>query len=338
MNILDLGRDGLEKLLIDLGEKPYRASQIFQWIYQKGITDFSEMSNIEKNLCKRLKSIASINYPLLIDRLISEDGTEKLAYQLLDGSIIESVLIPEDNHWTICVSTQVGCPMGCKFCYTASMGFIRNLNVGEIVSQVLYPIKAFRAKRISNVVFMGMGEPLLNYNNVARAVHIIRNPLGPGISKRRITVSTCGIVPKISKIWHDTGAQLAVSLNAPTDKQRDALMPINKRYPLKALLDTLKNYPLPRRCHITIEYVMLRDINDSIDDAKNLFIILRGIRTKINLIPFNPWPGAIFDAPKTQDVLAFQEYLLARGIAVMVRKEKGRDIMAACGQLAGGNI
>jgi len=338
INILDLGKDGLERLLCDLGERPYSAPQIFQWIYQKGITDFSEMTNISKGLRKKLSGIASIDYPRLIDRRTSKDGTEKLAYLLFDGGIVESVLMPEDGHWTVCVSTQEGCQMACKFCYTASMGFVRNLGVAEIISQVLYPIKTFALKDITNVVFMGMGEPLLNYNNVINALQIMSDPLGPGISKRRITVSTCGIVPKIFELWHDTKAQLAVSLNAPTDKQRDAIMPINKKYPLGALLDALKNYPLPRRRRITIEYVMLRKINDSIRDAENLANILQGIRAKVNLIPFNPWPGAMFDAPGAEDIVAFQEYLHKRGVTVMVRKGRGNDIMAACGQLAGGNI
>jgi 23S rRNA (adenine2503-C2)-methyltransferase len=226
--------------------------------------------------------------------------------------------------------------MGCKFCCTATLGFKRNLSTGEIVSQVIYPLKHFTDKNITNVVFMGMGEPLLNYENLINAISILRDDLGPSMSRRKITVSTCGIVPAIANLYRDAEVGLAVSLNAPTDEIRSKIMPINKKYPLKELVGALKKYPLPKRSRITIEYVLLKGVNDRIDDAKALLKTLAGTRMKVNLIPFNPWPGAGFEAPAAEDVLAFQNYLRAHHGGVMIRKERGKDIMAACGQLAGG--
>jgi len=332
INLLDLDKDAIKKLVDD---KPYRAAQVFQWIYQKGIMDIGAMSNLSKKLREELSGMAVISYPKLIARQVSSDMTEKLAYALADGHIIESVLIPEEDHWTICISSQVGCAMGCRFCYTATLGFKRNLSPAEIISQVLTPIKAYPDRFFRNIVLMGMGEPLLNYANVIQAVKIMADEQGPNISTRRITLSTCGIIPRLKTLWDDTHAGLAVSLNAATNAKRSFLMPINNAYPLEHLMEALKSNPLPHRRRITIEYVLLGGINDGLSDAKALVKILHGIPAKVNLIPFNPWPGSEFTGPESQTALQFQEYLKARHFSVIIRKERGQDILAACGQLAG---
>ncbi|HPC47655.1 MAG TPA: 23S rRNA (adenine(2503)-C(2))-methyltransferase RlmN, partial [Deltaproteobacteria bacterium] len=267
---------------------------------------------------------------------VSADGTEKIAYRLADGCIVESVLIFEKDHWSVCVSSQVGCAMGCRFCLTARRGFTRNLSAGEIVSQVLHPIRAYPGRRFTNVVFMGMGEPLLNYDAVITAARILTDPLGPGISKRRVTVSTCGIVPGIERFARDTDVSLAVSLNAPDDETRSLLMPVNRTYPLDRLVDALRSFDLPNRRRITVEYVLIKGVNDSPSHARKLVKTLHGVRAKINLIPFNPWPGSDLEAPDGTAVAAFENILRDSPFAVMLRKEKGRDILAACGQLAGG--
>jgi 23S rRNA (adenine2503-C2)-methyltransferase len=333
INLLDLNR---ERLGLEFDDKPYRAAQIFTWVYGKGIDNIRSMTNLPRQLREEMSSRFTITYPKVVDRQSSSDGTEKLAYGLSDGTIIESVLIPEKDHWSICVSSQVGCSMGCTFCFTATMGFIRNLKLSEIISQVLYPIHAYPDRHFRNVVFMGMGEPLLNYENVVEALHIMTDPDGPGISKRRITLSTCGIIPALKSLGRDTHIGLAVSLNAATDAVRADIMPINRKYPLGDLIDALKAYQLPNRRRITIEYVLLKGINDSIADARQLIRIFHGLKVKVNLIPLNPWPGCTLEPPDEKTVLAFEEQLKDSPVAVMMRKEKGNDILAACGQLAGG--
>jgi 23S rRNA (adenine2503-C2)-methyltransferase len=333
INLLNLDKQELEKLFDD---KTYRGSQIYSWVFGKGIREVSQMTNISKEMRDRISKTASIVYPTVADRQVSEDGTEKIAYELPDGNIIESVLIPEKDHWSVCVSSQVGCAMGCLFCYTATMGFIRNLTSGEILSQVLYPIHAYPERHIRNVVFMGMGEPMLNYDNVLKAVRILADAEGIGISKRRVTISSCGIIPGIKRLARDTDMGLAISLNAPTDEKRSLLMPVNRKYPMPGLISALREYDLPNRRRITIEYVLVKGINDSIADARELIRVLHGIKAKVNLIPFNPWPGCPIEAPETEGVLAFEERLKDSPIQVMLRKEKGKDILAACGQLAGG--
>ncbi len=336
LNLLDLGKDGMIKLVTSAGEPAYRADQLFQWTYQKAAGSIDEMTNISKVFRKRLASRVSITYPKILERHVSSDGTEKLALGLRDGIAIECVMIPEDTHWTICVSSQAGCSMGCRFCHTATMGFLRNLEVNEIISQVLIPLREFPARKIRNIVFMGMGEPLLNYDNVVKAINILTDPLGPGISRRRITVSTCGIVTRIPQLWGDTRVGLAISLNAATDEKRNLIMPVNAKYPLARLKDSLMHFPLPRRSRITLEYVLLGGVNDSMDDASKLAKLVKGLRVKVNLIPFNPWPGAPYRAPEDRSIVAFREYLLSRHIATMLRTTRGDDILAACGQLAGG--
>jgi len=332
-NLLGLDR---QELAYIIGDKPFRGAQAFQWLYQKGARKIDEMTNISLPLRKKISEVAYIGYPEIKARQISSDGTEKLAYTLGDGEVIESVLIPDEDYFTICVSSQAGCAMGCDFCCTATLGFRRNLLPAEILAQVLIPRRLYPEKLFRNIVLMGMGEPLLNYENVLKAVKILLDSTGPGFSTRRITISTCGIIPKIPDIWPDMGIGIAVSLNAATDEKRSAIMPINKKYPLAELKKALMSIELPPRRTITIEYVMLGGFNDTLADAKALVSFLHGIRAKINLIPFNPWPGAKFVAPSDNDVFTFQEYLKSRHFTVVIRKERGKDIMAACGQLAGG--
>jgi len=332
-NLLDLD---LSELQSRFDDTPYRGSQIYSWVFSKGIRDVSQMTNISKDMREKISRSASIVYPEVERKQVSEDGTEKIAYRLQDGNIIESVLIPEKDHWSICVSSQVGCAMGCLFCFTATLGYTRNLSSGEILSQVLFPVHAYPDRHFRNIVFMGMGEPLLNYDNVLKAIRIITDPRGIGISKRRVTISSCGIIPRLRTLSRDSETGLAISLNAPTDVKRSMLMPINRKYPMDKLLKTLKEYDLPNRRRITVEYVMVKGINDSVADARELIRVLHGLKAKVNLIPFNPWPGCPIQAPDTGDVLAFEERLKDSPIQVMLRKEKGKDILAACGQLAGG--
>ncbi len=332
-NLLDYDREGLKALFPD---RPFRADQLFSWVFGKGVRDINAMTNLPRDLRAELSLTHEIAYPEVVGSQVARDRTEKLAYRLKDGAVIESVLIPEKDHWSVCVSSQVGCAMGCRFCFTATMGFRRHLTSGEIVSQVLYPIHAYPERAIRNVVFMGMGEPLLNYDNVIRAANIITDPEGPMISKRRVTISTCGIVPALLKLAGDTEVGLAVSLNAPDDETRSTIMPVNRKYPLAELIGALKAYELPRRRRITVEYVLIRGVNDSPAHAKRLIRLLHGLRAKVNLIPFNPWPESRLQAPDPADVLAFEDILRDSPFTVMLRKEKGKDILAACGQLAGG--
>lgn len=333
INLLNLDKEQMKSLFSD---KPYRGIQVFNWVFGKAVSDIRDMTNLSKALREEISKKAAILYPQPVRTLVSTDGTEKLAYRFGDGQIIESVLMPEKHHWSICVSSQVGCAMGCAFCCTATMGFTRNLEVSEIVSQVLYPLRAYPDRQFRNIVFMGMGEPLLNYDNVIKSIRILTDKDGPQFSRRRITVSTCGIIPRLKTLWKDSEACLAVSLNAPSDEIRQRLMPITKKYPLAELIEALKAYQLPNRKRITIEYVLVRGVNDRIRDARELIRVLHGLKVKVNLIPFNPWPGCPLQAPEPDAVLAFEEQLKDSPFAVMLRKEKGRDILAACGQLAGG--
>lgn len=332
VNLLDCSRHDLELFFSD---RPFRGGQVFSWVFSKGVREIDRMTNLPRDLRRGIARSFEIAYPRLAGRQVSRDGTEKLAYELADGHVIESVLIPEKDHWSVCISSQVGCSMGCRFCLTATLGFRRNLTVGEIVAQVLHPVHENPEKRIRNVVFMGMGEPLLNYANVTKAANIITDPDGLQISKRRVTISTCGIVPALRNLARDTEVGLAVSLNAPDDETRSSIMPVNRKYPLAALIDALKEYELPNRRRITVEYVLLRGVNDSPAHARRLIKVLHGLRAKVNLIPFNPWPGCTLEAPEPDVVAAFEARLKDSPYTVMLRKEKGGDILAACGQLAG---
>jgi 23S rRNA (adenine2503-C2)-methyltransferase len=333
INLLDLDKEQMKGLFED---RPYRGAQVFTWVFGKAASDIRDMTNLSKGLREELSKTYAISYPGLVRTLVSSDGTEKLAYRLSDGHVIESVLMPEKGHWSLCISSQVGCAMGCAFCCTATLGCKRNLEVSEIVSQVLYPLRTYPERQFRNIVFMGMGEPLLNYDTMIRSIRILTDKDGPQFSKRRITVSTCGITPRLKTLWKDSEAALAVSLNAPSDEIRAKLMPVTKKYPLNELIDALRSYQLPNRRRITVEYVLVKGINDRTRDAKELIRLLHGLKVKVNLIPFNPWPGCLLEAPDPDAVKAFEDQLKNSPYAVMLRKEKGRDILAACGQLAGG--
>lgn len=329
-DIKNLSLDDLEGFLLGLGKERYRAKQIFKWLYQKGAGSFEEMTNLSKEFRRELAERAAISM-LTPERVeVSSDGTKKYLFLLEDGASVESVLIPEEGRATLCISSQVGCAMGCRFCLTGTFNLQRNLQCSEIVNQVC----AIReSENITNVVLMGMGEPLANLSNVVRALNILISPDGFQISNRRVTVSTCGLVPEMESLGRAVTVNLAVSLNATTDEQRDILMPINKKYPIAALLDACRNFPLPNRRMITIEYVMIRGLNDSLDDAKRLVKLLRGIPVKVNLIPFNEFDGCDFRSPLQEAIDHFHRYLLDKNITVITRASRGGDISAACGQL-----
>lgn len=329
-----------EELLImfkEKGHKEFRVRQLFKWLYDKLRRDFDEMTDLSKDFRSYLKENYLINSLEVFEIQKSTDGTQKFLFKTLDNKFIESVFMPIDNRFTICISSQVGCPMDCKFCCTGSLGFDRNLEPWEIIEQLSKVIENTSIKP-NNVVFMGMGEPLLNYDSVLKAIKILRNPYGYAYSAKKITLSTSGIVDAIKRLGYDTDIKLAVSLNATTDEQRDKIMPINKKYPLNTLISALKDYPLEKDGEITIEYVMIKDFNDSIYDARRLVSLLKDIRAKINLIVFNEWSGTDFASPPFEKVLEFQKILREMGFLVFIRDSKGADISAACGQLKGKRI
>ncbi len=324
----------LETFISDLGKERYRAAQVMKWIHQGLEESFQGMTNLSKALREELTVRARIGRPEIVKAFRADDGTCKFLLRLEDGLDIETVLIPGDDHDTLCLSTQVGCAMGCRMCRTAKMGLIRNLTAAEIVSQLLAARKAMPESRITNVVLMGMGEPLANFAETVKAIRILTHPNGPQISWRHLTVSTSGLVPRIRDLGNEVRAKLAVSLNAVTDDQRSAIMPINRTYPLSELLDALRRYPLARRDRITIEYVLIRGFNDSDADARQLVRLLNPIRAKVNLIPLNDEAAADFQQPTPERVRRFQDILMSRSVMAIVRKSRGRDILAACGQLA----
>jgi len=324
----------LEQFMLGLGKERYRSVQVMKWIHQGLADSFQGMTNLSKEFRRQLSEKSFIGIPTMERVERSLDGTRKLLFRLGDGNRIESVLIPEGDHDTLCVSTQVGCAMGCRICRTGKIGLVRNLTSGEIVSQLLAARRFFPESRITNIVFMGMGEPLANFGETVRAIRVLTHPSGPGISWRRLTVSTSGVTPQIAALGREVRVKLAVSLNAVTDEQRDTIMPINRKYPLSSLLEALKHYPLPRGIRITIEYVMVRDLNDSDADARLLVKLLNPIRAKVNLIPLNSEGLDGLESPLPERVHRFQEILMARSLMAIVRESRGRDILAACGQLA----
>ena len=335
-NLRDFTYEELLEEVRGLEEKPYRAEQIYGWVYRKGATSIDSMTDVSKVLRERLKEVYSIEGINVLEVRTSLDGTRKFLSGLSDGSRIESVLIPEGDRLTLCVSSQAGCALGCRFCMTGMSGFTRNLTLSELNGQV-FAAKGLleEGEAITNIVLMGMGEPLNNLDNVLRFASILTDGKGFGFSHNRVTLSTAGVVPGIRRLAEEANINLAVSLNATTDEVRDRIMPVNRKYPLEVLLEALRGYPHPGKKHITIEYVMLADINDSIDDAKRLARMLRGIPCKINLIPFNPFPGSRYRAPENQRVSAFSKLLQDSGYVAIVRASKGADILAACGQLKG---
>jgi 23S rRNA (adenine2503-C2)-methyltransferase len=329
-DIKDYSLDGLEDFLQGLGKEKYRAKQIFKWLYQKGAVSFEEMTNLSKDFRNELADRARISNlePETIE--VAGDGTKKYLFVLEDGASVESVLIPEEGRATLCLSTQVGCAMGCRFCLTGTFQLQRNLSCSEIVNQVCAIRKS---EQVTNIVLMGMGEPLANLENVVRALTILISPDGFQLSNRRVTVSTSGLVPEMEMLGRAVTVNLAVSLNATTDEQRDLLMPINRKYPLSALIEACRNFPLPNRRMITIEYVMIRGINDSLEDAKRLVRLLRGIPVKVNLIPFNEFEDCEYRTPEQGSIDRFHSFLLDKNITVITRSSRGADISAACGQL-----
>ena len=335
IDIKDLTPEQLADWLQTRRIEPYRAGQVLRWIFSRQADSFDVITDIKKELQQLLSNHFSLNRLTKIKLESSADGSRKYLFKLSDNNCIESVLIPERNHLTLCISTQVGCAQGCRFCLTARSGFVRNLTKNEIVSQVRdIMLDQDDARQLTNIVLMGMGEPLANYSNVLRAVETLTNrEIGLGFASRRITISTAGLVPKLNTLGQDTGVNLAVSLNATDNLTRDMLMPINRRYPIEMLLQACRNYPLPPHRRITFEYILIKGVNDTPADAGRLANLLKPIRSKINLIPFNEHEESDFLAPPESEILRFQEILLQKNYTVLIRRSKGRDISAACGQL-----
>lgn len=336
MNLVGLTQTELVSLASDLGEKPFRGKQLYRQIYHRKIYDLAGMTDLSQGFRDRLASDHSVETLQVQRRQDSSDGTVKFLFRLADGEFIESVYIPEDHRETLCISSQVGCAVGCTFCLTAQMGFRRNLSAGEIVAQVLSAIRHQVLRREGfNVVFMGMGEPLYNYKNVMKAFRIMTDPAGMNLSHRRITVSTSGIVPVLERMQGEHPLpNLAISLNATTDSVRRLIMPVNDKWPLESLLDACRKFPLEPRRRITFEYVLLDGQNDRVEDARRLVRLLSGIPAKINLIPYNANPGLPHRRPGDDRVERFRRILVDSRVSAFVRRTRGHDISAACGQLA----
>lgn len=337
--LLNLSFEALRNYLQDLGVKPFRSAQIWNWLYQRGATSFEAMRNLPAPLKAELAEHFSLSRPTVVLDQLSCDGTRKWLLRLADGNEIETVYIPEEDRGTLCISSQVGCLMACRFCHTGTQVWVRNLTPDEIIGQVLIARDCLNEwtsekRQISNIVMMGMGEPLYNYDNVAQALEIIMDHRGLSISRRKITLSTSGVVPMIGVCGQDLGVNLAISLHAVTDDIRSQIMPINKKYPIAELMQACRNYPgLKNARRITFEYIMLKGINDSLADAKGLVRLIRGIPAKINLIPFNAWPGSPFECSSPETIAAFADVMLRAGYATPIRTPRGQDILAACGQL-----
>lgn len=352
VNLLGMSKDELSAFFVSLGEKPFRATQVMKWIYQFGVTDFFEMTNISKKLQHKLHEVACVVPPTVKYKEFSQDGTRKWVFEVAGGSLVETVLIPADDgkqfgRKTLCISSQVGCALDCSFCSTGKQGFERDLTPSEIIGQLWVANQSYmenvppteRENRVTNVVMMGMGEPLLNYNPVVAAMSLMLDDHAFGLSKRRVTLSTSGVVPKMYDLAKDIDVALAISLHAPNDELRNELVPINKKYPLKDLINAAKSYVYdenPRhKKHITIEYVMLAGVNDSDEHAHQLVDLLKDLPSKINLIPFNPFPHAPYGRSSNNRIHAFSNILNQAGFVCTIRQTRGDDIDAACGQLVG---
>lgn len=341
INLLNFTLPKLEKFFEEIGEKKFRARQVFRWLHVYGAESFEEMTDIAKTLRAKLVEIASIDVPHLVSEQISSDGTRKWALEVGNGNKIETVFIPEDDRGTLCISSQVGCALECQFCSTARQGFNRNLDAGEIVGQLWWANKRLGKdpkgeKLITNVVMMGMGEPLANYENVIDAMRIMLDDNAYNLSKRKLTLSTSGIVSRLDWLGDDCPVSLAVSLHASNDEVRSKIIPLNKKYPILELMAGCKRYlaKSPKN-YITFEYVMLKDVNDKVEHAKELVELVHGIECKFNLIPFNPFPNSGFESSSWSQILKFQKILQNAGYITTVRKTRGDDIDAACGQLVG---
>jgi 23S rRNA (adenine2503-C2)-methyltransferase len=345
-NLIGLDRTALAAEMAAVGAPPFRARQLWHWIYHRGATDFGVMTTLAKEFRARLAESFVIERPTIAVAQNSIDGTRKWLLRFADGQEVESVHIPEEDRGTLCVSSQVGCTLTCKFCHTGTQRLVRNLSAAEIVGQVMMARDQLGewpspkdGRLLSNIVLMGMGEPLYNYENVAQALKIVMDGEGIAISKRRITLSTAGVVPMIERSGRELNVNLAISLHAVNDDLRDRIVPINRKYPIAMLLDACRNYPgLSNARRITFEYVMLRDVNDSPAEARELVRLLEGIPAKVNLIPFNPWPGAPFECSTDAAIKRFSDIVFDAGYASPVRTPRGQDIMAACGQLKSASV
>ncbi|GHD62896.1 23S rRNA (adenine(2503)-C(2))-methyltransferase RlmN [Jeongeupia chitinilytica] len=349
VNLLDYDAQALAELMVKYGEKPFRAKQLLKWVHQRGVADFEQMTDIAKSFRSKLAADAAVTIPGLLAEQIATDGTAKWLLDVGTGNGIETVFIPEDDRGTLCVSSQVGCALDCGFCSTAKQGFNRNLTTGEIIGQLWWANNRLSAEQarigapleeggrvVSNVVMMGMGEPLANFDNVVAALRLMLDDNAYGLSRRRVTLSTSGLVPAMDRLRDACPVALAVSLHAPNDAIRDEIVPINKKYPLKELLAACNRYlEKAPRDFITFEYVMLAGVNDQPEHARQLAALLRDVPCKINLIPWNPFPGADYKRSGRDAILAFRDIVIDAGYIVTVRKTRGDDIDAACGQLAG---
>lgn len=337
VNLLDFDRKGLQAFFAEIGEKPFRATQLLKWIYQENVVNFDDMTNLSKTLRAYLKANCEIKAPEIVAEQLASDGTCKWAVQMHCGNRVETVYIPEDRRATLCISSQVGCALACSFCSTAQQGFNRNLSTGEIIGQLYLAQQRLGAdRRITNVVMMGMGEPLLNFDNAVAAMNLMMDDFAYGLSKRRVTVSTSGVVPAMNRLGDVCDVSMAVSLHAPNDELRNELVPINLKYPLKELMAACRDYAQtgPRK-HITFEYVMLDGVNDTTEHARMLVKLLKTVPSKVNLIPFNPFPQSHYRCSSGQNILRFRDILNEAGIVTTIRKTRGDDIDAACGQLVG---
>ncbi|MBM3512336.1 MAG: 23S rRNA (adenine(2503)-C(2))-methyltransferase RlmN [Alphaproteobacteria bacterium] len=341
-NLVGLDRNELKEALVAIGEKPFRAKQLWHWIYHRGATSFGAMTDLGKELRVKLEEQFVIARPAIARQQTSTDGTRKWLFHFADGQKAETVFIPEEDRGAVCISSQVGCTLTCRFCHTGTQRLVRNLKAPEIVGQFMaardsygeWPTPLDERRMLSNIVMMGMGEPLYNFDEVAKALKIIMAEDGIALGKRRITLSTAGVVPEIERCGRELGVNLAISLHAPDDDTRSAIMPINKKYPLKDLMAAVRNYPgLTNARRVTFEYVMLKGVNDSLAHARALTKLVAGIPCKFNLIPFNPWPGATYECPDDATVQAFADLLATAGFTAPIRTPRGRDILAACGQL-----
>lgn len=344
VNLLGLTRSQLESFFIDLGEKRFRAQQLMKWVHHRGVRDFAAMTDLSQSLRDTLQDIAEVTPPAIAEQKDSADGTRKWAIAVDGGSLVEAVLIPEGDRATLCVSSQVGCSLDCTFCSTGKQGFQRDLTAAEIIGQVWLAINSYdgwqsgKGRVVTNVVMMGMGEPLLNFDNVVAAMNLMCDDLAYGLSKRKVTLSTSGVVPNLDRLAEWADVSLAVSLHAPNDALRDQIVPINRKYPIARLLDSARAYldaqPDKKRV-VTIEYTLLAGVNDSVEQAKELAVLLKDYPCKINLIPFNDFPDSGYQRPSGNAVSRFWQVLIDAGFVVTVRTTRGDDIDAACGQLVG---
>jgi 23S rRNA (adenine2503-C2)-methyltransferase len=337
VNLLNFDRTGMEAFFVEIGEKPFRATQMLKWIYQEGVSDFAQMTNLSKSLRNYLTENCCIQAPEIVLEQKAGDGTRKWVLEMGGGNRVESVFIPEENRATLCISSQVGCALACTFCSTAKQGFNRNLTTAEIVGQLYVAQRQLGTeKRISNVVMMGMGEPLLNFDNVVTAMNLMMDDFSYGLSKRRVTISTSGVVPAMYRLTEVCDVSVAVSLHAANDELRNVLVPINQKYPLKELMAACRdNVKLAPRRKITFEYVMLKGINDNDEDARALIKLLKNVPSKLNLIPFNPFPNSLYECSAPERIDRFRDILHNAGMVTTIRKTRGEDIDAACGQLVG---